>query len=115
MFTAYVVITVLAAAANLYGATADFTRPAWIVANMDRLGVTQAQLVPLGALKAAGGIGLLVGIGVPVIGAAAAIGLVLYFAGAIFTVLRTRWYEHLPYPTVYLFLSAASLALLVAS
>jgi hypothetical protein len=115
MFTAYVVVTVLAAAANLYGASADFTRPDWIVANMDRLGISQAQLVPLGALKAAGGIGLLVGLAVPEIGAAAGVGLVLYFVGAIITVLRSRWYEHLPYPTFFLVLSAGSLGLLVAS
>ena len=115
MFTAYVVVTVLAAAANLYGFTADLTRPGWLIANMTELGVPQSQLVPLGVLKAAGGVGLLVGLAVPLIGAAAAVGLVLYFIGAIYTVLRARCYNQLPYPGVYLALAAGSLALLAAA
>jgi hypothetical protein len=47
----------------------------------------------LGILKAAGAIGLLVGIGVPLIGTAAAVGLVLFFIGAIITHLRARDYS----------------------
>jgi DoxX-like family len=89
MFAAYVMITVLAAAANTYAATHDFTRPQWLLTNMSKLGVPDSWLTPLGILKAAGALGLLVGIGVPWIGTAAAVGLTLFFVGALFTH-RTR-------------------------
>jgi len=38
MFVAYVIVTLLAAAANIYAATNDFMRPDWLLANMNRLG-----------------------------------------------------------------------------
>ena len=115
MFAAYVVVTLLAAAANLYGASADFTRPAWIMDNMGRLKIPETRLPTLGVLKAAGGLGLLVGFAVPAIGVAAAAGLVLFFLGAITTVIHNGWYAHLPYPTTYLLLATASLALNLAA
>jgi hypothetical protein len=65
----------------------------------------------LGALKAAGAAGLLMGIGLPVIGVAAAVGLILFFAGAIVTVTRAHWYSHVPFPAAFLVLAAASLAI----
>jgi hypothetical protein len=110
MFTVYVVVTVLAAAANTYAATVDFARADWVLANMSELGVPHSQLMPLGALKAAGALGLLVGIAVPPIGVAAAVGLVLYFVGAVVTVVRARCYAQFPYPTVFLLLAVAALA-----
>lgn len=48
----------------------------------------------LGTAKAAGAAGLLAGLYIPVIGAVAAIGLVLYFIGAVGTVLRARVYRN---------------------
>ncbi|MQA95337.1 MAG: DoxX family protein [Streptosporangiales bacterium] len=56
----------------------------------------------LGTAKAAGALGLLAGLFVPVIGVLAGIGLVLYFLGAVTTVLRARSYAHIPYPLLYL-------------
>lgn len=53
MYTAYVVVTVLTAAANIYAATVYFTRPAWLLDNMHKAGVPQSWLFSLGALKAA--------------------------------------------------------------
>lgn len=51
----------------------------------------QSWLTPLGILKAAGAGGLLLGlIGAPLIGEAAAIGLILFFVGAIITHLRAH-------------------------
>jgi hypothetical protein len=38
-FAAYIIITVLAAAANLYAATNDFSRPQWLLTNMTKLRV----------------------------------------------------------------------------
>jgi hypothetical protein len=112
---AYVTVTLLAAAANAYGAGVDVTRADWVLANMTRLGVPHARLPALGALKAAGALGLIVGIVVPPIGVAAAGGLVLFFLGAVATVVRARWYGHLPYPGAFLLLAAAALVLRLAT
>lgn len=115
MFTAYVIVTVLAAAINAYAAYVDFTGAEWVLDNMTKYGVPQSWLFLLGVLKAAGALGLLVGIGVPLIGAAAAVGLVAYFLGAIVTVVHARWYSHIAYPVAFLLPPAASLTLLLAS
>lgn len=115
MFTAYVAVTVLAAAANAYSAYADFRPPDWMFANMNRLRVPRSWLPVLGVLKAAGAVGLLVGLAFPAIGVAAALGLVIYFAGAIVFTLRARWYPHIPFPAVWLLLAAAALALRVSA
>ena len=111
MFTAYIIVIVLTAAANTYAAIVDFRRPQWVLDNMTNWGGSHSWLFTLGALKAAGALGLLVGIGVPSIGIAAAIGLVLFFVGAIAVVVRTGWYSHLPWPVTYLLLAIGSLAL----
>lgn len=63
MTTAYLVIAVLAACANFWAAAGDFRRTASTVANANAVEVPQSWLVPLGVLKAAGGVGLLVGVG----------------------------------------------------
>src|SRR5438034_4905027 len=92
MFTAYVVVTVLAAAANIFSATCDFVRYKQVSIAMARAGVPESWMTMLGILKAAGALGLLVGIGVPLIGMAAAVGLILFFVAAIITHLRARDY-----------------------
>jgi hypothetical protein len=114
MFTAYVVVTILAAAATTFAAAADFIRPRWLLANMTRAGVPRSWLVPLGALKAAGALGLLVGLGVPLLGVVAAGGLVLFFVGAILTHIRAHWYAF-TYPGTFLLLAVGSLGLRLAS
>jgi hypothetical protein len=114
MFTAYVVVTVLAAGANIYAATNDFRRVESILTTMARLGVPESRLPMLGILKAAGALGLLVGIGIPLIGVAAAIGLVLFFVAAIITHLRARDYSLGP-AVVFFLLALGSLVLRLAS
>jgi DoxX-like protein len=114
MFTAYVVVTVLTAAANTYAATVDFTRPEWLLRNMAKARVPQSWLFSLGALKAAGALGLLVGIGMPLLGLAASSGLVLFFIGAIVTHFRAR-YWNIAAPAAFLLLAVGSLVLRVAS
>ena len=115
MFSGYVIVAVLAAALNGWAATADFTRASTAVDNADRVGVPQTWLFPLGGLKAAGAVGLLVGIVVPVVGVAAAIGLVLFFVCAVFAHLRVRWYATLAFPGTFLLLALAALLLRLAS
>jgi len=111
MFTAYIIVTALTVAANTYAAIIDFRRHQWVVDNITRWGASYSWLFPLGALKAAGALGLLLGIAVPLIGMAAAGGLILFFVGAIAVVMRARWYSHLPWPSTYLLMAIASLAL----
>jgi energy-coupling factor transporter transmembrane protein EcfT len=107
------IVIILAAAANLYAGICDFTRPHWLLTNVKRLEVEERWLPTLGVLKLLGGLGLLAGIAVPQIGVAAAAGLVLYFIGAVVTVLRVRWYANLPFPLTWLALAAVSFALCV--
>ena len=116
MFTAYVVVAVLAAAANAAAAAFDFARADRVLANMTKVGVPRSWLVPLGALKAAGALGLLVGIGVPLLGVAASAGLVLFFVGAIITHIRAHA-EALSYayPGTFLLLALGSLVPRLAS
>ena len=111
MFTAYVIVTVLAAAANIYAATNEFRRPEWLLNTMNKLGVPESSLPILGLLKAAGAVGLLVGIAMPLIGTAAA-GLALFFVGAVITHLRARDYSlRRGVPVMYLLIAVAVLVL----
>jgi hypothetical protein len=110
MFAAYIVVTVLAAAANIYAAMNDFRRPAWLLSTMNNLGVQESSLPILGILKAAGAVGLLIGIGMPRIGIAAAAGLVLFFVGAIIAHLRARDYSlGRGMPVMFLLIAVAAL------
>ena len=61
-------------------------------------------------LKAAGALGLLIGIGVPLVGIAAATGLVVFFIGAIITHLRARDYSF-GLAVVFLVLAVSALIL----
>jgi hypothetical protein len=107
---AYIVVTILTAAATGYAASNDFTRPAWLLENMKRLDIPQSWLRTLGVLKAAGAVGLLAGIALPRIGIASGVCLVIFFLGAIVFTIRARFYAHIPYPLVWLVLVTASLA-----
>jgi hypothetical protein len=108
--TTYLTVTILAAAMNTFSAAADFLRVKQVYAQMQKARVPESWLNPLAILKAAGAIGLLVGIALPLVGIAAATGLVLFFAGAIVTHFRASYYN-IAFPIMYLLPAAASLAL----
>jgi hypothetical protein len=114
MFAAYIVVTVLAAIANAFSATLDFARYPKILIAMAKAGVSESWLTTLGILKAAGALGLLVGIVVPPIGIAAATGLILFFVAAIITHVRVRDYSF-GLAAVFLVLAVAALVLRLAS
>jgi hypothetical protein len=114
MFTTYVVVTVLAAAANAFSATLDFIRYKQVLVNMAKAGVPESWITMLGILKATGALGLLAGIGVPLIGIAAAVGLILFFVAAIITHLHGRDYSLGP-AIAFLLLAVAALVLRLAS
>jgi hypothetical protein len=114
MFTVYLVITLFAAVANLVSAGLDFVGYERVIINMNKAGVPQSWLIPLGVLKTAGALGLLAGIWIPPIGIAAAAGLVLFFSGAIVTHLRARFYD-MALTVAFFALSVAALALQLAT
>jgi hypothetical protein len=117
MFTAYVVVTLLAIAANAFSGVAALVHFKPILPGMAKAGVPESWLTVLGILKTAGAVGLLLGlIGVPLIGTAAATGLTLFFVGAIITHLRTRDYsQQFGLAIGFLLLAVATLVLSLAS
>nr|WP_192764229.1 DoxX family protein [Actinomadura algeriensis] len=115
MFIAYVTVTVVTIAANAGMAAADFARARFVLGNSAEVGVPAAWVPYLGAAKAAGAAGLLLGlVGVPFIGVAAAAGLVLFFVGAVAAHVRARVFHNFAFPGGYLALAVASLALAAA-
>ncbi|MCX5227242.1 DoxX family protein [Streptomyces sp. NPDC006553] len=111
MSTTAVVVTAVAAFMAGFSGASIFFRAKFVVEPLAAYGVPQAWWNWLGAAKAAGAVGLVVGFFVPVVGTLAAIGLVLYFTGAVITVLRARAYGHAPFPLVYMAPAVAALAL----
>jgi hypothetical protein len=106
------VLTVITAIlANVAAAVADFRYAKFALANSIRLGVPRSWLPMLGTLKVAGASGLLLGLlGVPYIDVAAAVGLILFFLGAIGAHLRAREHRHIITTVGYLLLAIAALA-----
>jgi hypothetical protein len=102
MSTAHTIVTVLAAAWVGFSAYATFTKAPWVVDNLADYGVPATWWPWLGAAKATGAIGLLVGLAVPPVGIAASVGVVLYFTGALATVVHARAYAHIPFPLLYM-------------
>lgn len=111
MSTAYTVVTLVGAALVAFSAGTIFFRARWVVQPLVDYGVPRSWWPWLATAKAVGAAGLLVGLAVPVIGVMAGIGLVLYFAGAVITVVRARWYSHIPFPLIYMAPVVGSLAL----
>ena len=115
MSTTSVVVTILAAAWVGFSAGSLAFRAAWTVEPLTDYGIPRSWWPWLATAKAMGAAGLLAGLFVPVIGVAAGIGLILYFAGAVITVARAQRYGHIPYPLLYLAPVVVSLALGMAA
>jgi hypothetical protein len=118
MLTAYVVVTLLAIAANAFSGVAALVHFKSILPGMAKAGVPESWLTfPIGTLKTAGALGLLLGlIGVPLIGTAAAIGLVLFFVCATYTHLLAGDYSpQFGLAIGFLLLNVATLVLVLTS
>jgi hypothetical protein len=112
MFAGYVAVTVITILANAWAAHADFVRARFVLANAAEVDVPHSWIPALGALKAAGAAGLLLGLlGVPYIGVAAAVGLVLFFTGALVAHVRAGAYRKMSFPGGFFALAVASLVL----
>jgi hypothetical protein len=122
MQTAYLAVALVTVAANTFSGIAAMTRFAPVMRTLRpalaHAGVPESWLVfPIGVPKAAGAAGLLLGIlGIPLVGTAAAIGLILYFVCAIYTHVRVSDYNfQFGLANGFLALAVATLALDLAT
>jgi hypothetical protein len=114
MFTAYVVVTLLAIAANTFSGVAALVHMKAILPGMVKAGVPESWLTfPIGTAKTAGAIGLAAGLlGLHLVGVSAAVGLVLFFVCALYTHIRASDYSaQFALATGFLALNVATLAL----
>nr|WP_221383394.1 DoxX family protein [Actinoplanes polyasparticus] len=115
MFIAYVVIAVLLSLVLLLSARGDIMRDPKIIEPIKALGVPDSWFLPLGLVKIAGLLGLLAGIVYRPLGIAAAIGVVLYFLGAVITHLRAGDKKTVATPAVIMLVAVAAVALGIAT
>jgi hypothetical protein len=116
MFSAFVVVTSLTILTNATFAVADLVRARFVLHTSAEVGVPSSWLPMLGTLKGLGAAGLLVGLlGARDIGVAAALGLVLFFVGAVVTHVRARVFYNIAFPGACLGLAIASLVLAIAA
>ena len=111
MQIAYIVIAlVLALMATMSGVLKLRQDPRIVKSINEVVGVPMKFLPILAALEFAGAVGLLVGVRLPVLGVAAACGLVLYFVGAVFSHVRVGDFKGIGGAVFMLVISVAALA-----
>src|ERR1700758_2643625 len=99
MSTAFIVVTVTTALVTAGIAVADLIPAGFVLANSAEVGVPRSWLPPLAAVKLAGAAGLIVGLlGLPALGIAAAVGLVLFFVGAVISHVRAHVLDRIAFP-----------------
>ncbi|SFB51319.1 DoxX-like family protein [Amycolatopsis marina] len=109
--TALAVTTVLCIVANLAISVADFRRAEFVLANSAEVGLPPSTIPYLATLKTAGAAGLAVGfVGLPWLGLAAGIGLVVFFIGAVGAHVRARVLHNIGFPSLYLLLALCATA-----
>lgn len=112
MSTVHLVVALVTAAACAFSGVAAIAHFRPILPGMARAGVPESWLIfPIGALKVVGAAGLLVGVlGLPLLGTAAAIGLVLFFVCAVYThILASDYSPQFGLANGFLLLSVVSL------
>ena len=115
MFIATVVVSVVLAFAAIGSALSKLSKQPQVVENLSKVGVPLRWFPFLAAAELAGGAGLLVGLGVAPLGMAAAIGLVLYFVGAVGAHVKAGDVKGIPPAFVFALLGGAAFALRVAT
>jgi DoxX-like family len=114
MFIAYIIVSIVLALMLAVSAWAKLTRDDRVVTVITGLGVPLRWLPFLAACELAGAVGLPVGIAFAPLGIAAAIGVILYFVGALIAHLRTGDKAVVP-PLVFLLTAVAALCLRIVS
>jgi hypothetical protein len=113
VLAAYITVTIFAAAFNGIAAVTYLIGHDFPKAQLDMKRLPRSWGPRLGALLAAGALGLLAGFALPLLGVLAAAGLVLYFIGAFIAHLRVGS-RKLAGPAVFLATAVAALALNLA-
>lgn len=115
MFIATIVVSVILAALLAMAASMKLRRNEELVQSYIKLGIPIDKINYLAYLLLAGAVGLLLGLFWGPVGIAAAIGVVLYFLGAIVVHLRAKDTKGLGGPATYLVLGIIALSLQVAA
>ena len=116
MFVVLVIVTVLLAAMAAGSAAKKLQKDEQVRTVIGgTVGVPERHFATLAALELAGAAGILLGLWLEPLGIAAAIGLVLYFTGAVIAHLRVGDTKHLAMPLPPLVLAIAVLVLRVVT
>ncbi|MEV0647539.1 DoxX family protein [Phytomonospora sp. NPDC050363] len=102
MNTAYIIVTVISAVWVGFSAFSLYRKADFVAQPLNDYGVPESWWPWLATAKAAGAVGLLAGLWIPYLTLAAGIGIILYFLGAVITVLRARSYKTVAFPVLYL-------------
>ncbi|WP_028642204.1 DoxX family protein [Nocardioides sp. URHA0020] len=114
MNTAAIIVSLVLALAMLLSGVFKLMRAPHIMKFAESVHLTPPQLTVLGTLQLAGALGLVAGLWYAQLAIAAAVGLVLYFAGAIITHIRVSD-PNVQGAVAFATLSAATLGLLLAT
>ncbi|ONK14036.1 DoxX family protein [Streptomyces sp. MP131-18] len=96
--------------ANAFEVAAKVMRAQFVIQNATEAGVERKWIPHLAVLEGAGTAGLVLGLfGMRPIGLAAAVGLVLFFVGAVGAHIRARVFHNIAFPAVFLCLAIAAL------
>jgi hypothetical protein len=87
---AMIIVSSLLTLAAFASAGAKLSKSPQVIEGLTHVGVKENQVPLLALLEIAGGVGLLVGFALKDLGRLAAVGLVLYFAGAVVAHLRIK-------------------------
>jgi uncharacterized membrane protein YphA (DoxX/SURF4 family) len=115
MYIALIVLAILLVIVLIGSAGAKLAKAAPIMEQMSTVGVPPRALPLLAAAEIAGAIGLIVGFFWWPIGVAAAVGVVLYFAGAVIAHLRARDAKNVTPAALFGVLAAVELWLRLAT
>ncbi|NIZ89660.1 DoxX family protein [Kineococcus rubinsiae] len=114
MFIATIIVSALMALVLISSAAGKLQGKDAIVQQMGNVGVTGKMIPALGVIEIAGAIGLIAGLFWAPIGIAAAIGVILYFVGAVIAHVRAHDSAIAP-PAVLALVAVAALVLRVLS
>lgn len=103
------VATIFCALANAAEVVAKTARARFVVQNSAEVGVAPRWIPYLAVLEGAGVVGVVVGLfGFRALGLAAALGLVLFFVGAVAAHMRARVFHNIAFPVGFLILALAA-------
>lgn len=115
MFIAYLIVAIALALALAMSGRGKLVKDERLTASLGKVGVPESGYPWLAAAELAGAVGLIVGIFWAPLGIAAAIGVILYFVGAVGAHLRVKDFAGVVAPVPLLVLGAAALVLRLAA